>query len=343
MPMNAILSPSTMSVAARSGHARPWVLRAMPVIVLVLLALLPWCLPLLGLDYYLGFVRRVLIVVLGVAALDLLVGTGGLVALGHASFIGVGAYAVAAGLTAGITSAWMLGLMAAGAAATFAAFIGSVALRTRGVYFIMITLAFGQMLYYLAVTLRIYGGDDGYTLTRRPSLGLGLSLDDEGSFYWLVLIVLAIAWWLLQRVADSPLGHVLRAARDNEARTSALGYPVFRARLVAFVLAGALAGVAGALMLTHNGFVSPASMHWSSSAILLVMLVLGGTGRYWGPAIGVAVWMVAEEALRQWTDHWHGPLGALLIGMAVLAPRGMASIADRMARRRQQVAAGDAQ
>lgn len=339
--MNAMLSPSTTSVAARSEPARPWAMRAMPVIVLVLLALLPWCLPMIGLDYYLGFVRRVLIVVLGVAALDLLVGTGGLVALGHAGFIGVGAYAVAAGMTAGITSAWMLGVMAAGVAAAFAALIGSVALRTRGVYFIMITLAFGQMLYYLAVTLRIYGGDDGYTLSRRPSLGAGLSLDDEGTSFWLVLIVLAGAWWLLQRVADSPLGHVLRAARDNEARTSSLGYPVFRARLVAFVLAGALAGMAGGLMLVHNGFVSPASMHWSSSAILLVMLVLGGTGRYWGPALGVAVWMVAEEALRQWTEHWHGPLGALLIGVAVLAPKGVSSIADRLARRRLSAATGE--
>lgn len=284
----------------------------------------------LGLEYYLGFVRRMLIVVLAVASLDLLVGCGGLVALGHSGFMGVGAYGLAAAMEAGVTSGWSLWLIAPVVAGAAAALVGAVAMRTRGVYFIMITLAFSQMLYYLAVTLRIYGGDDGYTLPRKPELGFGLSIDDEAVFYWVVLGFVVAGWWLLQRTVNSPFGHVLRAARDNEARTSALGYPVQMTRLLAFVLAGALAGLAGALMLTHNGFVSPASMHWSSSAILVVMLVLGGIGRYWGPVIGVGLWMVAEEVLREWTDYWHWPLGGMLIAVALLAPNGVAALVQRI-------------
>ena len=312
-------------VAWRTAYALPFVL-------LLLLALMPWCLGMFGLNYYLGFVRRLLSVVLSVAALDLLVGNGGLIALGHAGFMGVGAYALAAGMEAGLTSAWILWLIAPMVAGVFAALIGAVALRTRGVYFIMITLAFAQMLYYLAVTLRMYGGDDGYNLPQQPALGFGLSIVDEATFYWVVLGLVATGLWVLQRVTASPFGHVLRAARDNEVRTSALGYPVHYTRLLAFVLAGALAGLSGALMLTHNGFVSPTSMHWSSSAVLLVMLVLGGIGHRWGPLLGVSIWVITEEALRQWTEYWHWPIGAMLIAVAFLAPRGVAALRPRAAR-----------
>ena len=341
--MEALTSQLAANSPLAADRTRSAARSAVPIALLLLLIAMPWCLSVLGLDYYLGFVRRILIIVLAAIALDLLVGSAGLVALGHAGFMGVGAYALAAFFEAGLSSAWLLWLGAFVIAGAVSLVMGLVALRARDVYFIMITLAFAQMLYYLAVSLRGYGGDDGYNLPEKPVLGFGFTTGNETAFYWVVLAVVAMGWLLLRRVTVSPFGRVLVAARDNEARTTALGYPVFLTRLLAFTLAGGVAGLAGALMLTHNGFVSPASMHWSSSAILLVMLVLGGTGRYWGPAIGVAVWMVAEEALRQLTDHWHGPLGALLIGMAVLAPRGMASIADRMARRRQQVAAGDAQ
>lgn len=331
--MNAISTSSSVAVRVTTPGAAWQTAYALPLAVLLLLVLMPWCLGMLGLDYYLGFVRRLLILVLAVMALDLLVGHGGLVALGHAGFMGVGAYGLAAAMEAGISSAWMLWLIAPVVAAVFAALIGAVALRTRGVYFIMITLAFAQMLYYLAVTLRMYGGDDGYNLPQRPELGFGLSIAHEPTFYWLVLGLVTLGGWLLQRVIASPFGHVLRAARDNETRTSALGYPVFWTRLLAFVLAGALAGLAGALMLTHNGFVSPMNMHWSSSAILLVMLVLGGAGSRWGPAIGAGLWLVLEEALRQWTDYWHWPIGAVLIAVALLAPQGLAALRGRTGHR----------
>lgn len=299
---------------------------ALPIAILLLLVAMPWCLSALGLDYYLGFARRILIVALAAAALDLLVGSAGLVALGQAGFMGVGAYALAVFFEAGVTSAWLLWLGAFVIAGAFAFVMGAVALRTRDVYFIMITLAFGQMLYYLAVTLRGYGGDDGYNLPQKPLLGFGWSTEHETLFYWVVVAVVALGWVLLRCVTASPFGKVLVAARDNEARTTALGYPVFRTRLLAFTLAGAVAGLAGALMLTHNGFVSPANMHWSSSAILLVMLALGGVGRTWGPLVGVSIWMIAEEWLRNATDYWHWPLGLLLITVALVAPRGVTAL-----------------
>lgn len=324
--MEAISPLQAATFPATTDPARSGMRFAMPIVILLLLVAMPWLLAALGMDYYLSFVRRILIIALAAVALDLLVGSAGLVALGHAGFMGVGAYALAALFELGVTSAWLLWLGAFVIAGTFALVIGAVALRTRDVYFIMITLAFAQMLYFLAVTLRGYGGDDGYNLPQKPLLGFGLSTENDAVFYWVVVAVAALGWVLMRCVTASPFGNVLVAARDNEARTTALGYPVYRTRLLAFVLAGAVAGLAGALMLTHNGFVSPANMHWSSSAILLVMLALGGVGRTWGPLVGVSTWMIAEEWLRNTTDYWHWPLGVLLIAIALVAPRGLTAL-----------------
>jgi branched-chain amino acid transport system permease protein len=326
MKMEAISSRPVAAFPVPVDRTRSVTGFALPLAILLLLAAMPWCLSALGLDYYLGFARRILIVALAAVSLDLLVGSAGLVALGHAGFMGVGAYALAVFFEAGVTSAWLLWLGAFVVAGAFSLVMGAVALRTRDVYFIMITLAFGQMLYYLAVTLRGYGGDDGYNLQQKPLLGFGLSTEHDTVFYWVVVAVVALGWLLVRWVTASPFGKVLVAARDNDARTTALGYPVYRTRLLAFTLAGAIAGLAGALMLTHNGFVSPANMHWSSSAILLVMLAVGGVGRTWGPLVGVSIWMIAEEWLRNATDYWHWPLGLLLIAVALVAPRGVTAL-----------------
>ena len=329
--MEALTSQLAANSPLAADRTRSAARSAVPIALLLLLIAMPWCLSVLGLDYYLGFVRRILIIVLAAIALDLLVGSAGLVALGHAGFMGVGAYALAAFFEAGVSSAWLLWLGAFVIAGAVSLVMGLVALRARDVYFIMITLAFAQMLYFLAVSLRGYGGDDGYNLPEKPVLGFGLTTGNETAFYWVVLAVVAMGWLLLRRVTVSPFGRVLVAARDNEARTTALGYPVFLTRLLAFTLAGGVAGLAGALMLTHNGFVSPANMHWSSSAILLVMLALGGVGRTWGPVVGVSIWMIAEEWLRSTTDYWHWPLGLMLIAVALVAPRGLTGL--RLARR----------
>ncbi|MBB4226102.1 branched-chain amino acid transport system permease protein [Variovorax guangxiensis] len=319
-------SPMRLDAPRERGFGAP---AFVPWIVLAVLASLPLWAAATDQYYYLDFARRILIVVLATASLNLLVGYGGMVALGHAGFVGVGAYTVAAFVEAGVQSAWTLWALSGVCAGLVACLMGTVALRTRGVYFIMITLAFAQLLYYLAVSMRIYGGDDGYNLPFRPQVGPGLSLDDSATFFWLVLAFAAACFAGLQYLLGSRFGKALCGIRDNEARMTALGYPVFRLRLAAFTLAGAIAGLSGSLLIMHNGFISPSSIHWSQSSILLVMLVLGGVARPWGAAIGTTVWMVLEEVLRQSTEYWHWPLGALLILIVLAAPQGLAQLHRR--------------
>jgi len=304
----------------------------LPWLALALLAAFPLLAPQLGVEYYVGFVRRALIFALAAASLNFILGFGGLAALGHAGFLGVGAYTLVAMADAGVQSAWLMWGAAMGVAGLVSALIGLIALRTRGVYFIMITLAFAQMLYYIAVSLRAYGGDDGYNLAARPQLGLGLDAMHEPTLYWVVLALFALVMGLLNRVTLARFGHALMGIRDNETRMQALGYPVFWLKLAAFALAGALAGLSGALLTTQNSFISPSVMHWTQSATLIVMVVIGGVGRRWGGPIGAAAWIFLEEVFKQYTDYWHMPLGVLLILIVFWAPRGLAGVLDRWTR-----------
>jgi branched-chain amino acid transport system permease protein len=306
---------------------------SLPWLALLLLAAFPLVAPSLGVDFYVSLVRRALIFAIAAASLNFILGFGGLVALGHMSLLGAGAYAMVALVEAGVTSAWWLWPFAFVVAGLVACAIGAIALRAKGVYFIMSTLAFAQMLYFVAVSLRTYGGDDGYNLAARPTIGLGLDLANEPTFYWLVLAIAALAFWALNRATHSRFGHALMGIRDNETRMQALGYPVFRLKLAAFTAAGAIAGLAGALLVTHNSFISPSIMHWTQSATLIVMVVIGGVGRRWGGPIGVAVWMALEEVLKLQTDYWHLPLGVLLIAIVFLAPKGLVALFDRRAAR----------
>ncbi len=314
-----------------SSGRLPWA-TVVALIALALLAAFPLVAPIMGLDFYINFVRRAMIFALAAASLNFILGFGGMVALGHCGFVGVGAYTLVALADAGVESAWLMWGAAMLVAALASLLIGSIALRTRGVYFIMITLAFAQMLYYLCVSLRAYGGDDGYNLMQRPSFGLGLDSTHEPTFYWVVLALFAAVMFLLNRATQSRFGHALMGIRDNETRMNALGFPVLRIRMVAFAVAAAIAGLAGALVVTHNSFVSPGVMHWTQSATLIVMVVIGGVGRRWGGPVGAAVWIVLEEVARQNTEYWHLPLGLLLIAIVFVAPRGVAALFERRAK-----------
>ncbi|THF63197.1 branched-chain amino acid ABC transporter permease [Pseudothauera nasutitermitis] len=307
----------------------PGLVRRLPWLVLAVLALFPLLAPLGGLEYYVGFVRRLLIVAIAAASLNFILGYGGMAALGHAGFVGVGAYTVVALVDAGFSSAWLAWGAALLAAGLCAALIGAVSLRTRGVYFIMITLAFAQMLYYLAVSLRTYGGDDGYGLYTPLAMGAWLDGAHPDVFYWVVLGIAALVFAAFGRVAHSRFGYALRGIRDNETRMAALGYPVYRLKLAGFAAAGAVAGLAGGLLASHNAFVSPAIMHWTQSALLLVMVMLGGLGRRWGAPLGVALWLTLEEMLKLYTDYWHWPLGLLLLLVVFRAPQGLAALFER--------------
>ena len=292
------------------------------------LAVFPYVAPLWGLDYYVDFVRRILILSMAAASLNFLIGRAGLVALGHAGFMGVGAYTVAALAESGWSNAWGIWAMAAAVGLLVATVTGAVTVRTRGVYFIMITLAFAQMLYYVAVSLRQYGGDDGYTMYTPLVLWPGSeSIAASGrALYGVVLLLVTAVFWLLARMDHSYFGRALEGVRDNETRMQAMGYPTYALKLCAFAMAGAIAALAGALLATQNLFVSPSIMHWSQSALLIVMVVVGGIGLRWGAPLGVAVWLLLEELLKAYTSYWHAPMGLLLLLVVFVAPKGLSAL-----------------
>ncbi|AIT26596.1 branched-chain amino acid transport system / permease component family protein [Bordetella holmesii 44057] len=226
------------------------------VLLLAALAVFPLVAPALGLDFYISFVRRVLIYALAATSLNLVLGYGGMVALGLAAFFGAGAYAVGMLGAAGVMSALIVWPAAMLLAALLAWVIGAISLRTRGVYFIMITLAFAQMVYYIFISLRQYGGEDGLNLSGYSTLP-GLDLSNDVVFYYVVLAVLMLVMAGFSRLVASRYGMALQGVRENEGRMEALGYPVYRIKLTAFVLSGAAAGLAGALLANHNLFISP--------------------------------------------------------------------------------------
>jgi branched-chain amino acid transport system permease protein len=255
-----------------------------------------------------------------------------MVALGHAAFFGAGAYVVAMLSVQGVPQAliaWPIAMLVAGALALV---IGLISLRTRGVYFIMITLAFAQMVFYLFISLRQYGGEDGINLVG-PSVLPGLNLANDRTFYYVVLVVVLACLWWLNRLIQARFGQALQGIRENESRMEALGYPVFRNKLLAFVIAGVMAGLAGALLASHNQFVSPSLMHWTASANLIIMVIVGGIGLRYGGLVGAAVMLWLEEVLRLYTDYWHLPLGVLLLAIVLFAPRGLAGMFKRGAAR----------
>ena len=304
-----------------------------PVALLALALALPALATWLGQDFYISFASRLLIWALLASSLNLLVGTGGMVSLGHAAFYGVGAYVVGIVATdapqlSGALAAWPL---AVAVSAALALLIGAISLRTRGVYFIMITLAFAQMLFYVFVSLKSYGGDDGMALAHRSRLP-GINVADDASFYYLVLGLFALCLYALGRLTASRFGRVLRGVKDNEARMESLGYACSRYKLTAFVISGAMAGLAGALMANQNAYVSPNMLYWDQSGTALVMVILGGLGSVWGGLAGAAAYLVLEEALTALTPHWQIALGLILLGVVFYAPRGIAGLFARRPR-----------
>ena len=300
--------------------------------VLALLIAFPLIASATGADFYVSLASRILIFALAATSLNLILGFGGMVSFGHAAFVGLGAYAVAVFMQEGLVSAWLAWPLAMLLSAGFALVIGAISLRTQGVYFIMITLAFAQMLFYLVTSLKVYGGDDGLSLTGRSTLGFGLDLANDRTLYYVTLSLVALTILTVARLLNARFGHVLQAIRENEVRMTAIGFPVFRYKLVAFTLAGALAGLAGALLANLGGFVSPALMQWSQSGMLMIMVILGGVGYLYGGVIGAVFFLLLEELLTHFTIHWQLGLGAVLLMVVLMAPNGLASLIQ--ARRR---------
>ena len=294
--------------------------------VLVLLALiaLPFVANSFGEAFYIALVTRILIFALAATSLNLILGFGGMVSFGHAAFLGVGAYTVVILSQMGVVDAWVAWPTAMVVAGLFALLIGAVSLRTQGVYFIMITLAFAQMMYYLVVSFKAYGGDDGMSLPARSRIGF-LDMFNDTHFYYATLLACVAVLVLIARVLNARFGHVLQAIRENGVRMQSLGYAVFRYKLCAFVMSGSLAGLAGALLANQSGFVSPAMMQWSQSGMLMMMVILGGVGHLYGGVWGAIVFLLLEETLSHFTIHWQLGLGALLLMVVLLLPNGLTS------------------
>jgi branched-chain amino acid transport system permease protein len=265
--------------------------------LLLLLAAVPIYAFVTGNAFPVTLFTRVIILGIAASSLNLILGYGGMVSFGHAVYLGIGGYAVGILAQEGVTSGFVQWPVALCVSALFALLVGALSLRTRGVYFIMITLAFAQLLYYFGVGLDRYGADDGLTLRRRSQFDQLINLSDRTQFYYLCFALLLATIYLIWRVVNSRFGMVIQGARSNDRRMRAIGFPTFRYRLTAFVIAGAICGVAGALLANHTGFISPATMHWTRSGDLIVMVVLGGMASSFGPLIGAVALLSLEEAL----------------------------------------------
>ena len=290
---------------------------------LALLVLLPAGAALADQPFYLTLVTRMLIFAIAALSLDLILGYGALISFGHAAYLGVGAYAVGILAHHGVNAAWIQWPVAIVGSALVAALIGLVSLRTSGVYFIMITLAFAQMLYFLGISLKAYGGDDGLTINARSDFGGVIDLTSNVALYYVVLAVLLGFLLLGRRLVGSRFGMVIRGAKSNERRMRALGFPTVRYRLVAFVIAGTMCGLAGVLLANLTNFTSPAYMHWTRSGELMVMVILGGMGSLIGPIFGAFALLALEEVLSSYTQHWQFILGPILILIVLFARRGI--------------------
>ena len=299
--------------------------------LLVMLALLPLYTALTGNTFVMTLFTRVLILAIAAGSLNLIMGYGGMVSFGHAVYLGLGGYAIGILAKEGINAGLLQWPVAIAVSALFALVVGALSLRTRGVYFIMITLAFAQMVYYVAIGLERYGGDDGLTIRSRSTFGM-VDLNNKTLFYYLCFAILIANIYLIARLVNSRFGLVIQGVRSNERRMRAIGFAVFRYKLVCFVIAGALCGLAGALLANHTNFISPAMMFWTRSGDLMVMVVLGGLATPFGPLIGTVTFLLLEEALSRVTEYSGLFLGPALLLVAIYLHGGIEGLLARRAR-----------
>jgi len=300
-----------------------------PLVLAAAAVALPFVLRALGFEFYLSLATRIVVYAIAATSLNLVLGYGGMVSFGHAAFVGIGAYVTAVLISEGARSGLLHLAATLAVAAAAALVIGAISLRTRGVYFIMITLAFAQMLFYLANSAKGYGGDEGLNIRARSLFTLGdhvLDLKEPLAIYYVSLAVLAFALVALARFAPSRFGRAVLALRDDDVRAEALGFPTYRYKLVVFVVAASLGGVAGALSANLQGYVSPNLLHWTQSGTLMVMVILGGVATVWGGVLGAALLLLLQEVLGAYTDHHEFWIGWILLAVVLFARHGLAGL-----------------
>jgi len=298
---------------------------------MIVLAILPPYFLLTGQAFYMDLATRLVILGIAAVSLNLILGYGGMVSFGHAAFIGLGAYAV------GITSyhatwggfdliasynGFLQLILALSISAIYALVTGAISLRTKGVYFLMITMAFGQMAFFLFQSLDVYNGDDGLTIDVRSELPF-INLDSPMQLYILSYVSLAVAMLLVKTIVNSRFGMVLQGAKDNNERMLTLGYNTYFYRLTAYVISGVMCGYAGFLLGNFTTFISPDMMHWTRSGELMFMVILGGASTALGPILGSSTFILLEEVLSSITLYWHLPFGVTLIVVVMFVRGGL--------------------
>ena len=316
--------PEVAPAPKRDGaQGRPLtVRRTFAGVVMALLGLVPVIAAAIGEPYYITLFTRILILAIAAVGLNLILGYGGLVSFGHAMYIGIGAYAVGILAHYGVDNGWIQLAAALGVGAVVAVVIGFVCLRTSGMAFIMITLAFAQMLYFLAISLKQFGGDDGLTINARSDFGV-FSLRTNVALYYCSFVVLVAILIGLARLVHSRFGMVIRGARSNDRRMAALGFPLLRYKLTAYVISALVCVVSGLLLANLTKFAAPSYMAWQASGDLIVMIVLGGMGTVLGPVVGALALIVFEEILAAWTTHWMIVLGPVIVLIVLTANKGI--------------------
>jgi branched-chain amino acid transport system permease protein len=304
-----------------------------PIVIFLILAAIPVLALIRSEDYLLSLFERLMIFAIAALSLDLLIGYGGLISFGHAAFVGLGAYAVGILSAHGVHDAVIALPVALLSSALFAYVTGVVCLRTKGVYFIMITLAFGQMVFFTASSLAPYGGDDGLTIAARNTLGGFAFFRSEGSLYYLIWGCLLGAYCFCRMLVGSRFGRVFRGAKENALRMETIGFNVYRFQLAAYVIAGMMAGLSGFLLANATEFVSPAYMSWQRSGDLIIMVILGGLGSLHGAIIGAGAYLLLEEWLSAFTEDWKVIFGPFLVLVVLFARGGLLGMGKDLVRR----------
>ena len=305
-------------------------------ITLALFAVVPAVTEIFDQPFYVDLVARIMILAIAAISLDVILGYGSMISFGHAVYMGIGAYSVGILSYYGIDNGFLQFPLAMAASALIGLIFGAMSLRTSGVYFIMITLAFAQMLYFLGISLEEFGGDDGMSSMRSEFAG-AIDLNSPVQFYYLVFAVLALVLFIMHRLVNSRFGMVLRATRSNEKRLQAVGFPTYRYKLAAFTIASTICGLAGALFANLNEFVSPDVMHWTHSGEIMIMVIMGGMGTLIGPALGATAFLLLEEYLPEWLEliqlnwgeHSNLVMGLILIAIVLFARGGIHSLFAR--------------
>jgi branched-chain amino acid transport system permease protein len=306
---------------AISTTSRPSTVQRSAIELLVLLTLL--ALPFLMTDYPRALISEIFIFAIFAMSLDLLLGFTGLMSLGHAAFFGLGAYAVAVlGTQFGI-NAWLGVAAGIAVAGCGAALIGFFCVRTGGIPFLMLTLAFSQLVFSVALKWRdVTGGSDGIAIAQRPSF-FGYDLSHSLVMYFMALSFFALTYWGLRRLLNAPLGHAFVGIRENEQRMMAIGYPTRAYKLLSFTIAGAIAGLAGGLYAIFNGFISADAVYWTASGDILIMTMLGGAGTLIGPALGAAIVLLMKNVVSSYSEHWLAIIGVTFICCVMFFPGGL--------------------